>query len=56
MNDYELIDLYTDYLISAFGLGTSTGLCDSLDKAVSHDKISRMLSKREFTPKDYHNS
>lgn len=56
MNDYELLDLYTDYLISAFGLVTSTGLSELLDKAVSHDKISRMLSRREFTQKDYWHS
>lgn len=56
MNDYELLDLYTDYLVSAFGLVTSTGLSELLDKTVSHDKISRMLSKREFTQKDYWHS
>lgn len=53
MNDNELLDIYTDYLISSLGLVTSTGLSELLDKAVSHDKISRMLSKREFTQKDY---
>ena len=51
MNDYELLDLYTDYLVSAFSLVTSTGLSELLDKTVSHDKISRMLSKRELTQK-----
>jgi len=53
MNDYELLDLYTDYLVSAFGAVTSTGLSNLLDKSISHDRISRMLSKREFTQQDY---
>ena len=53
MNDYELLDLYTDYLVSAFGAVTSTGLSQLLDAAVSHDRISRMLSRREFTQQDY---
>lgn len=53
MNDIELLDLYTDYLVSAFGAVTSTGLSDLLDSAVSHDRISRMLSRREFTQQDY---
>jgi len=53
MNDFELLDLYTDYLVSAFGAVTSTGLSQLLDSAVSHDRISRMLSRREFTQQDY---
>lgn len=53
MKDLELLDLYTDYLVSAFGSVTSTGLSQMLDSAVSHDRISRMLSKREFTQQDY---
>jgi hypothetical protein len=53
MNDYELLDLYTDYLVSAFGAVTSTGLSNLLDHSVSHDRISRMLSRREFSQQDY---
>jgi hypothetical protein len=53
MNDFELLDLYTDYLVSAFGAVTSTGLSEMLDSAISHDRISRMLSRREFTQQDY---
>jgi DDE superfamily endonuclease len=53
MDDYELLDLYTDYLISAFGQVTSTGLSELTDNAVSHDRISRMLGKREFSQQDY---
>jgi DDE superfamily endonuclease len=53
MDDHELLDLYTDYLISAFGQVTSTGLSEMMDSAISHDRISRMLGKREFSQQDY---
>ncbi len=38
------LDLYTDYLISSFGQTTATGLSSMLDKAVSHDDVTRFLS------------
>jgi hypothetical protein len=38
------LDLYTDYLISSFGQTTATGLSSLLDKAVSHDDVTRFLS------------
>ncbi len=53
MDDYELLDFYTDYLVSAFGAVTSTGLSQMLDSAVSYDRISCMLGKRKFTQQDY---
>lgn len=53
MNDFELLDLYTDYLVAAFGPVTSTGLSELLDNAVSHDRISRMLSRQELTQREY---
>ena len=46
----NLIDLYTDYLLSSFGQTTATGLSRLVD--ISHDKISRLLSKQEFDSKD----
>ena len=52
MNDNELLDIYSDYLISAFGLTTATGLATLLDGAVSHDRIQRFLAGREFTSAD----
>lgn len=48
----QLLDLYSDYLISSFGQVTATGLSALLDEAVSHDKISRFLADREYTSKD----
>jgi hypothetical protein len=44
MDDKELLDIYTDYLISSFGLTTGTGLSHLLDGAISHDRIQRFLA------------
>ena len=44
MNDNELLDLYTDYLISSFGATTGVGLARLLDGAVSHDRVQRYLA------------
>ncbi len=44
MDDKELLDIYTDYLISSFGLTTGTGLSRLLDGAISHDRIQRFLA------------
>lgn len=52
MNDKELLDLYSDYLISAFGQTTGTGLSQLLDGTLSHDRIQRFLSQNEFTAAD----
>jgi len=47
----EYMDLYTDYLISSNGKATATGLSDMLGNEISHDKITRFLSKGEFDSK-----
>ncbi len=46
------LDLYTDYLLSSFGAATATGLSQMVDGAVSHDKVTRFLSGRDYTSKD----
>ena len=46
------MDLYTDYLLSSFGQVTATGLSNLLDGAVSHDKITRMLSGKDYSSQD----
>jgi hypothetical protein len=43
----ELLDLYTDYLISSFGATTATGLSQVLDGQVSHDQITRLLAGKK---------
>jgi len=48
----EELELYTDYLISGSGFATATGLSEMLDGEISHDKVTRFLSGREYTSKD----
>lgn len=49
----EILDLYTDYLLSSFGQTTATGLSKLTDGAISHDQVSRMLSSQKKTSKDW---
>src|SRR5512144_2519132 len=48
----ELLELYIDYLISTFGAATATGLSEMVGGAVSHDRVTRFLSEREYTSRD----
>ena len=41
-------DLYTDYLISSTSMTTATGLSSLLKGSISHDKITRYLSKGNY--------
>lgn len=52
MNDKEMLDLYSDYLISAFGPTTGTGLSQLLDGTISHDRVQRFLSQNTFSAAD----
>ena len=52
MKNSELLDLYSDYLISAFGQTTGTGLAGLLGGSVSHDQIQRLLSKEASSAAD----
>ena len=47
----DLIDLYSDYLLSSFGATTATGLSDLLEGALSHDQITRFLAQEDFDSK-----
>lgn len=47
----ELLELYSDYLISSFSYTTATGLSGMLDGAISHDKITRFLGTEDFDAK-----
>ncbi|MFC1878779.1 transposase [Chloroflexota bacterium] len=49
----EILDLYTDYLISSFGQTTATGLSRLMNGDVSHDQVSRMLASTKMTSKDW---
>ena len=49
----ELLDLYTDYLLSSFGQTTATGLSKLMEGAISHDQVSRMLASPRMASKDW---
>jgi hypothetical protein len=42
--DKQMLDIYTDYLISSFSYTTATGLSKALSGMISHDKITRFLA------------
>ncbi len=48
----QLLDLYTDYLISSFGQTTATGLSQMMEGRISHDEITRLLSSERTTSAD----
>lgn len=50
--DRALLDLYSDFLLSATGERTATKLSSALDGFVSHDKITRFLSEAEYGSKE----
>ncbi len=52
MNDKEMLDLYSDYLISSFGQVTGTGLASLLDGQISHDRVQRFLAGSRKTSAD----
>ena len=52
MKNQQLLDLYSDYLISAFGATTATGLSTLLDGDLSHDQITRFLAGEQRTSAD----
>jgi hypothetical protein len=52
MNKNELLDIYSEYLISSFGQTTGTGLAGLLGGSISHDQIQRMLGKEQFSSGD----
>jgi len=52
MTTEELLDIYTDYLISQQQLATATGLSLLLDGQMSHDKVTRFLNNNSFGSKE----
>jgi DDE superfamily endonuclease len=44
----DLLELYTDYLLSAFSYTTATGLSRMTDGEISHDQVSRFLSEKDL--------
>ncbi len=52
MKSEKLLDLYSDYLISAFGQTTATGLSELLNGEISHDHVQRYLAGAQQTSVD----
>src|SRR3982751_6543859 len=44
----DLLELYADYLLSAFSYTTATGLSKMTDQEISHDKVTRFLSEEDL--------
>jgi hypothetical protein len=47
----NLLDLYTDYLISSFGQTSATGFSRLVDNEIKHDSITRLLRDADFSSK-----
>jgi hypothetical protein len=50
--DREILELYSDYLLSSFSYTTATGLSIMTEGEISHDKVTRFLSEGDFTSKE----
>lgn len=51
--DTDLLDLYSDYLLSSFSLATATGLSELVGGAYSHDQVTRFLGQEAYDQKTY---
>jgi len=47
----ELLEIYSDYLLSSFGQTTATGLSSLLDGELSHDQVTRFLNRDDYDSK-----
>ncbi len=47
--DTQLLEIYSDYLMSSFSYTTATGLSILSEGEISHDKVTRFLSSEDFT-------
>jgi hypothetical protein len=48
---FQILDLYSDYLISSFSLVTATNMACVLDNKINHDQITRFLANNDFDSK-----
>jgi hypothetical protein len=48
----DLLELYSDYLLSSFSHTTATGLSRMTAGAVSHDRITRFLSTEKMDSRE----
>lgn len=52
MKQGEFLEIYSDYLISAFGETSGTGLSALLHGEISHDQVQRQLASQEQESSD----
>ncbi len=45
----QLLEIYSDYLMSSYSYTTATGLSILSESKINHDKVTRFLSSEEFT-------
>lgn len=51
--DRAMLELYTDFLITSTRLATATGLSEATGGQISHDQVTRFLSREEYTQEDF---
>ena len=51
--DKKMLELYSDFLIASTSLATATALSEITDYQISHDKVTRFLSKEDYSQSDY---
>jgi len=49
----NMLDLYSDYLISSFGATTATGLARLLDGNINHDEVTQWLGQKAKTSAEF---
>jgi len=49
----QLLDLYSDYLLSSLSQTTATGMSQMLEGEVSHDQVTRLLSSERMDSKQW---
>ena len=50
--DTTVFDAYVDYITASFGKVTATGMSELFEGEISHDRITGMLSEKNFTSSD----
>jgi len=51
--DKKMLELYSDFLIASTGLTTATALSAMTEHLISHDKVTRFLSKELYSQAEY---
>ena len=49
----NMLDFYSDYLISSFGATTATGLARLLEGEINHDEVTQWLAHKARTPAEF---